>query len=98
MFKHTETKVIEVSFSVKELRLITMGKRGTASLKPLKKAMEVLKRIVRENRFSLLGTNDGYQIIVNGYGFFKEIRTSGDLAKPMIIQPCELFNRIEKLC
>ena len=39
-------------------------------------ALKVLSGLIRENRWELFGTCEGYKIITNGYGQFKEVQFS----------------------
>ena len=39
-------------------------------------ALDVLSGLIRENRWELFGTCEGYKIITNGYGQFKEVQFS----------------------
>ena len=71
---YTETK--SVTLNIEQLKRAAMADKHMLSHIDRNGALKMLSGIIRENRLELFGTYDGYKIITNGYGQFKEIQFS----------------------
>ena len=57
-------------------------------------ALTMLSSLVRKNRWELFGTFEGYRIITNGYGQFKQVEF--DYEQP-VNNAETIFNKLEQL-
>jgi hypothetical protein len=72
----TRTTTEEITFTLPQLkRAVTAEKMFMTGINR-EDALKVLAGLVREHRYDIWGTAEGYTIITNGYGQFKHIRTS----------------------
>jgi hypothetical protein len=88
---HTKTR--EFTFTIAQLKYATTADKPYGLPVERKQVLALLASTIRANRWELFGTYEGYNIITNGYGQFKEIAFShGNPVKASTI-----FNKLETL-
>ena len=70
------TATRSMTFTLEQLqRAVTVDKLVCTAF-TREQALDLFSSLVRENRYELFGTYDGYRIITNGYGQLKEVKFS----------------------
>jgi len=89
----THVKERSFTFTIAQLRYAVTADKPFGLPVDRKEVLALLATQIRENRWELFGTYEGYNIITNGYGQFKEVAFShGNPVKASTI-----FNRLETL-
>lgn len=88
---YTTTKT--VTLNIEQLKRVTTADKHMLSHITREGGLKMLSGLIRENRYELFDTCEGYKIITNGYGQFKEVQFShGNPVKADII-----FRKLEQL-
>lgn len=72
----TRTTTEEITFTLPQLKRAVTAEKMLMTGINREDALQVLAKLVREHRYDIWGTAEGYKIMTNGYGQFKEIITS----------------------
>lgn len=81
------------TFTIDQLKYAVTADKPFGLPVSRQQALDVLCALIRKNRWELFGTFEGYRIITNGYGQFKEVQHShGNPVKAETI-----FNRLATL-
>jgi len=64
------------TFTLEQLQRAVSADKLTSRAFTREQALNLFSSLVRENRYELFGTYDGYRIITNGYGQLKEVSFS----------------------
>jgi len=102
---HTETKTTTTEYSVADIEKYTTKATYPANGFPkphmraahCRRCRELLSDFIRDNRWEMLGTFDGFKIITNGYGEFKRVETTGMLQEVKHIDKTEIFSKMQEL-
>ncbi len=88
---HTKTR--EFTFTIAQLKYAVTADKPYGLPVDRKEVLALLATAIRANRWELFGTYEGYKIITNGYGQFKEVAFShGNPVKAKAI-----FDKLETL-
>lgn len=89
----THVKERSFTFTLAQLKYAVTADKPFGLPVDRKDVLALLAAQIREHRYELFGTHEGYNIITNGYGQFKEVAFShGNPVKAEAI-----FNRLERL-
>ena len=95
MLTHTEHKTTITEYSFLEVKKHTSGKVRYNPKKYIH-CISILSDLIKKYRFEVLGTSDGYKMILRG-GNFYSIETTGVLAAPKTIQADVIYNKLSTL-
>jgi hypothetical protein len=100
MFTHTHVKAKTVTYSLADIikyttnLVTTNGHRQTHiynKVKHTKPCLDFISKCLKENRWEMLQTFEGFKIILNGYGEFTEVVTDSGV----VFNSCQIFEKMK---
>jgi len=99
MFTHTHVKAKTVTYSLDDIIKYTTNLvrpnhnrmvRVFNKVEHTKACLDFISKCLKENRWEMLKTFEGFKIILNGYGEFKEVVTSSGV----VFNSNQIFNKM----
>jgi hypothetical protein len=88
----TYTTIKTVTLNIEQLKRACTADKHMLSHIDRNGALKILSGLIRKHRYDLFGTCEGYRIITNGYGQFKEV----DFSHGNPVKAETIFNKLEQ--
>ena len=92
----TYTEEVVTNYSLDEVFYFSTKKQGYTEHKKAHQCMKILSDLIKKYRWDIMNTFDGYKIITNGYGQFKQLETSGQLSEKQTFPAKFVFSKLRE--